>query len=289
MAHFDFSLLLFEALQKLPSLTENMKRSFVATNIESILAPLIDALQQYPRASGSADALHLIGVVHMATFDHHRSEMSCLLVHRFRKTLIDKSHHFDSIVNLTRACINLKSFDEAYQYGLLGERIDNDDIDLFSNMVVASYLSDRKDEARERFEMLKEKSPTRATQVYALVNWKSDLKDTRGDSCDHLVEKFVETKISGDFEKSKTYLSNLQKKPDGKNAWKCWRILSEIYVEMIQKNRESEYLYLQSTAGLASASGKAIAFHPDNARDDKQLLKWHRDALRELDFDDIQL
>jgi len=280
MIDFDFSLLINDALKKF----QGRNDIHHIVDVENIISPLIDALQKYPLTRGSADALHLIGIIHMATLDSHRSEMSCLLVHRFRKTLMNKLSHFNSLVNLTRACINLKSFDEAYQYGLIGERIDNEDLDLLSNMTVASFLSNRKDESRERFEKIKKLDPIRTTEVHDLCNWKSNLKRTDHFSCNDLVEKFEHMKDLKDFEQFKINLSELQKRPDGRNAWKCWRILCEMYIDMMPKNSKSEYLRLQSIAGLAAASGKAIAFHHNKAINDLQLWQWRRDALRKLEF-----
>lgn len=283
MINFDFSILISNAIRQLPNIKTNLK-------IGEIINPICDALVKYPDGRGAGDAIHIIDMVYMGISDHHRSEIACLIVHRFRNTLIDKRHHFNSLVNLTRACINLKSFDESYKYGLMAEEINNNDLDLLSNMTVASYLSNRQKEARERFAILKEKHQLRAAEVHALVNWRSSLKRTDGENCDELVEKFQKMMKSKEIDKFNLSLAELQKQPDGKSSWKCWQILCEWYSNILSKaNFNSEYLRLLNVAGLAASCGKAIAFHPDKDNLDRKLLKWRRESLQELEFFDIQV
>ncbi len=294
MSNFDFRPLIRNAAQAINNFSAlgysaSDQRSQFADLIQGIITPLISALQLHPFEKGAADTVALISKLYMAIPDHYHTAVTSLLVHRLKGTLINPLLHFESLVNLAGACICLKSFEEAYFFGSVAEKI-NDDEDLLAYMTIASHLSDRKDESERRFDRLKQLSPRRATKVHAYTKWKSDLKPTSHLSCDDLVKKFEALKFSIDSEKLETNLSDLQERPDGKNAWKCWRILCEVFVDMMKNSyHTSEFLRLQKIVGLAAASGKALAFHPDKARDDKQLRKWNRDALSELGFDDIQL
>lgn len=270
---YDFSALILEAQQKMQT-----------GKLEAAIKPLINALESYPIAKGAADALHLIGIIHMKTMDGHRCEISCLLAHRLRATLIHPGLEFNNLVNLTRACLNQKSFEEAYVYGRMAEKINNEDPDQLANMTLASALSGKESEyeVANRLEKLKTISPSHVVGVISILEGKSNINPTYHLSCDDLVSQFENIKKSGSFDDYKKSLADLLTRPDGINSWKCWRMVTEIHLAMKPNNPEQEYLQLQEMAGVAAASGKAIAFHPNNAKDDQQLWHWRGNSLGQM-------
>ncbi|MBN1154713.1 hypothetical protein JXB12_07320 [candidate division KSB1 bacterium] len=270
---YDFSALIIEAQQK-------MQRGL----LEPAIRPLINALESFPLGNGAADALYLIGIVHMETLDGHRCEISCLLSHRLRATLIDPDIEFRNLVNLTRACLNQKSFSEAYTYGKIAEQIVKDDEDLMANMLTAGIFSglEKELEISRRYHELQLKSPTHAAGVISIIEGRSNIKRTNNLSCDDLVDKFESNLKSGDFEDYKRNLNELLQKPDGINSWKCWKILTEMHIAMKPADPSQEYLRLQEMAGVAAASGKAIEFHPKKAKDNQKLWHWRGNALGQM-------
>ena len=126
---------------------------------------LRNALEKYPYAAGAADAMHMIDVIHMRLLNGHFTEISCLVAYRLRATLIDSGLEFDILVNLVRACLNQKSFEEAYQYGIIAEKINNSDPDLLANMIAACVFCHKDNEASERTNQLRKISIENLTEL----------------------------------------------------------------------------------------------------------------------------
>ena len=254
--------------------------------LEDALSLLLTELEKYPIARGAADALHLVGIIHMNNMDQHRTEAACLLSYRLRATLIDPNLAFDSLVNLVRACINLKSFNEGYYYGTIAEKMGGkEDPDLLANMVACCVFSDRHDQALERRDRLQALSPQHAAYINAFIQGTSDFQPTHHLSCTQLADEFENLRHADSrqgFNSFKNLLTQLQDRPDGIDAWRCWRIVCEIHNAMIPKDQKKEFLQLQQAACMAAAAGKAIAFHPTHADNDALLWAWRGQALGQM-------
>lgn len=261
--------------------TEKIQRE----NFEAAIIPMLRGLELNPLGEGAADSLFLVGTVNGRLLFSHQAETSFLLSYRLRGTLIDPSLEFDNLVNLTQACLNLKSFEEAYQYGIIAETIKKEDYDLTANLIVACSLTDRLEEAKWRFEKLKNLSLLHANEVHSFLRGKGEIPTkTYQLSCDDLIDRYWKIERTGDLTKLKEWVQDLEKKPDGINSWKCWELLGKYYLSMLSRNPYSEYLILQNKAGLAAASGKAIAFHPQKAEDSFNLWLWRGKSLGEMCF-----
>lgn len=285
MDKFDFSSLIHEA--------KNVLIAGRSYQINKILDSLIDALIQHPYGRGSADACYVIGMIHMGASDPpdpHRSEIVNLLVNRLYETINEEEHYFNSLVNLVKACIDLKSYNEAFKYGLIAEEIykniygtDNKDDVLLENMALATYLSGNKDKAKFYFKQLKKFFKHLVVDAYSIIKeHENKIDDASGEE---LVKKFYELISPQSYTQSnyRECLVELQKKPNIPKAWKCWRILCELHLKALAEE-DNEFLKLQEIACIAASSGKAIAFHPKNAEDDYELWYWRGKYLGELFF-----
>jgi tetratricopeptide (TPR) repeat protein len=73
----------------------------------------------------------------------------------------------------------------------------------------------------------------------------------------------------------------LDRSADGIKSHECWYLLCRIYANQIPGIR-NEYLKLQTWAGLAAASGKALNTRPPNELGSVELWRWRGNALCQL-------
>lgn len=285
--------------------------------LDKAIPPLIAAVSQNPFARGAADAIgHIVGIQY-AIESYHYGEMTALLVYRLRSTLIERKMLFNSLVNLAHFNLGQKSFDEAFAYGTIAERIWPDDEDLLANMVFACAMTGREEEAIERFEQVKRIAPIKAGALASYFEQDSPhFRRTRDDDCsaikkqlqeifelkktsrsvrvvdtgsqdlefgavDDMKQVLVEEGVDTYGEELVLAVRELERHPDGIQAHECWCLLCEIYAAELV-GIHNEYLQLQTWAGLAAASGKALNTKQSDEGDNIKLLRWHGRALSQL-------
>lgn len=266
---YDFSPLILESIEK-------MQKGL----LEDVVPQIIDELMVNPIAIGAADAIYLVQLGHRDTIDAHRTETACLIGYRLRATLINPDLLLRGLVNLTQACLNHKSYEEAYRYGKMAWEINPLDEDLLANMVVICVFTGREQEAVDLHQKLKELSPLHAVNTIDRLKGNQDFKPTYQLSCTDLIEQFSRFLEIGDEKSYRNAYYELLQKPDGIESWKCWRKVCQIHLAAM--GGDNEYLKTQETAGLAAASGKAIAFHPHQAEDDWELWYWRGGSLGQM-------
>lgn len=289
-------------LDRFSQLLIDANRAFQQGKWNAAIDPLIAALEQSPFARGAGDAIASMGIAHYHLQNAHYGEIASLIAYRLRATLIDRNLLFNSLVNLIVFNMVQKSFGEAYGYGAIAEQIRRDDSDLLANMVVACAMTGRKQEAMDRFEHLKQIAPIKAGTVssYFLPD-SPQLDRTQDDDCTAIynqLHKLLESQIAakagrptnlGSYnDQFKGAIRELESHPEGIRAYDCWCELCKIYAHRITGIR-SEYLKLQTWAGLGAASGKAINTRPDQAAASIELWRWRGRALSQLCFYELAL
>jgi tetratricopeptide (TPR) repeat protein len=275
-----------ESARRFSDLIVQANRAFQRGEWEAAIGPLLAAVRDDPRSEGAADALAVVSKAYLNLENAHLGEVACLLVYRLRATLLAREQLFDSMVNLTLFNLRLKSFDEAYSYGRMAERIRWDDPDLLANMVGACLKTGRAEEATERFDELKRISPAKAGAVAKYFDSDGpeipELTETFDLDCSDILGSIRQAAGAGDVERLYRAIRELQDRPDGRGAGDCWRAIGKVYASMLPAENDSGFFALQSYAGLAAAIGKAISADPERSAKDSELWAWRGKALGQL-------
>lgn len=160
----DLSRLIAEATE---ILTEQQSRSY-QQKMPEILNLLLGPVEQFPYARGVADALYLVGVIDREVGLYHQSEVFNLLAWRMRGSLVQRSVEPMILINLAQACLYQKSFEEAYHYGKLAEKVhEKQDDDLLGILSVACVMTGRDSKGREYLNTLSKLSPPKFATALA--------------------------------------------------------------------------------------------------------------------------
>ena len=243
-------------------------------------AALLEAVERHPMARGAADALYHLGVVAMELGRLHEQEVYCLLTHRVRATAIAEEIPFNNLVNLSRACLSLKSFREAWNYGCLAERLRDDDADLLANLLAIGALLGEPDRDR-RLDRLRAIDLSKVAVLTETLAGRTSFQPTRdldgrdlAREFDRLAKSSIDTYLS--------LLAELERRPDCRGADRCWRKLTQAYVEGLAEDPGQGMKFLFNCAGAAAAAGKAINASADDASGDAELWGWYGATLAQL-------
>lgn len=255
------------------------------------LQSIRSAIYNEPVQTGHADALFTLGTAFGSGLTlNHDYETFTLMVYALRSTLNNKSLEFDILVNLCHACLYQKSFEEAYQYGKLAEtNFGDQDVDLLANMIIASTVTNRIAEAKQKSEKLKKLRISKLEEVNEILKGRGPLRPTKDEDCADALADLKEAlrlwqnnKDDQAVTKIRESVVKLAKWPDGLNAWKCWQMLAEFYVS--QSSRPTQLETIEYYARAAAALGKLIAFYPEGKELEPKYWLWHGQSLCELDL-----
>jgi len=247
---------------------------------------LLDAVQPMPRRFGAPEAMAFVAKAHLAARQAHKGEVAGLTAVRLASNLVETELLFDTWVNLCSFSGQLKSFEEAYAYGLKAERIKEGDPDLEANLSMAAVFTGREDEALRRFEKLKTTSPVKAGAVEAYFRPGAadipEMTPTTHLDCKDILNRIRSSVERWAMEELQAAVAELGRQPDGMGARDCWMELCRFYFRLIEVADDDEFLIFQGYAGIAAASAKGINL--DLAEADRGLLlwKWRALALRQL-------
>lgn len=246
----------------------------------------VQAVQPMPRRLGAADALALVGKAYLQVEQAHQGEVACLMSVRLAPTLINPDLLFDNLVNLTFFNLRLKSFEEAYAYGRLAERLRTGDPDLEANLVGACALTGRTEEALERFERLKHASPVKAGMVQSYFSADGpaipETTPTRHLDCSDLLPRIRDAATQSRIDEFHSALTDLQQRPDGNGARDCWLEVYRFYCNSLAAADWDEYQVFQGYAGVVASTGKVISADREAAEKDATLWVRRGVALAEL-------
>jgi hypothetical protein len=265
-----------------PALVDSLELFHVGKPREA-LVKLFTATRQQPKAEGAADALYHLGIFSRELGNRHQEELFYLAAHSVRDTAIARKTVFNNLVNLTRVCIDLRSFREASSYGLLAERIHDDDADLLGNLVAVSVLLEAPD--RElRIERLRAVDPVKLAELGETLTGKNKgFQPTRQLDGSDLVRRFESA--AGRLDALLPLVLELQERPDCVGAARCWRLLADAY-DTAARPGGSGLEAVLTIAGIVAASGKAINASSDRDANDSGLQAKNQAALERLGFND---
>ncbi len=257
---------------------------------ESLLS-ITKALHVMPRRMGAADAKATMAAWYYRSHQAHYGEVACLETLHYAPTFINPDLHFDCLVNLVSFCATLKSFEEAWEYGLIAEKIKSDDTDLMTNMISIAALSGREAEASKRFERLVEEAPMKAQT--AKTNLTGELPgtyhSTRNEDCSDILQKLQSVlAVPGLGPEFPNILIALQQRPEGKGAKDCWTALYRYYKSLLDDAlvEDDTYIIVQASAGIVATTGKALnaadSVADGPADDHNQLWEWRGRAFARL-------
>ncbi len=262
-------------------------------NIDESIAVLLGAISEDPLALGVCDALYVLGQNYMALEQWHKLEKTCLMAYRFRASAVLEDSLFNSLVNLTRACINLKSPREGFTYGLIAESINDNDPELLGNMIILEVMLGL-NEKTGREEKLKKKDISKVVYLNNWLTsddpfWKSHKEDC-GDLWGQInnFEKGIIQWIARKLNKKKgiqfltEWADQLSHKPNGLLANKCWKKLTEVYASGAAAADPSSFNFIISYASATSAAGKAIYSDDRQAEGDAELWYWYGAGLGQM-------
>lgn len=247
---------------------------------------LFQSIRPMARRHGTADALALAAKVYFQLNQAHHGEVACLGTLRLFPSLIAREVLFHTLVNLTSFNLTLKSYEEAYAYGVMAERVQADDSDHTANMVMAAAFTERAEEALARFDRLERLAPMKAAVVKRYLEADGpaveDVRSTRALDCSGILRTLKAAAAAGRGDQLFAPIRELQQRPEGIGARDCWLELCHYYNQTLDIADGDEYLLNQGFAGLAAASGKAINASPAEAERDGALWLWRGTALKEL-------
>lgn len=244
------------------------------------------AIVANPMADGLADALYLQGHIFTARREWHRLEMTCLLAWRFRASAIDPQHVFNALVNLTRACLLQRSPHEALAYGEVAEQLNDQDLDLASNLYAAQAMTQDGAEQGRHFRMLQAQDPSRIAHIRGMLEGEGDYAPTDQLDATDLVRRFEALAHQPpNPQEFFSIIDELGRRPDARGAERCWRMLCRFYLDTMPaspRTAQEHFVAVQNSAGLAAAAGKAISARPDLARKDPVIWAWYGTGLGQL-------
>jgi hypothetical protein len=248
------------------------------------VATLRPVASQYYTCAGAAEALLVLAQIELGAHSWHRAEAFCLIGYRQRETAIHQETVFDNLVNLTWACLQQKSFTEGFRYGLVAERIKENDVDLLANMLMLGGLGGIRDGSEARHQLLRGLDRARLATVEAVLRGeRPDLSPTRDKDASHLRKGTRRLIGMSGFELS-NYLLELLRVPDGVGAYDAWKALTEMYLAEIPAPGEQGLLRLYHVAAATAAAGKALNADPDAGAKEDSLQRTYDRGLVEMGF-----
>lgn len=242
---------------------------------------LTTAIQDDWRLPGSCDVLYHLGIVARAVGDLHQEEVCYILAHHLRSTAVSKDVAFNTLVNLTRTCFDLKSFDEAWQYGVVAEKERHDDLDLAANMAMLATLIEAPDRD-DRLDRLRVRDAVKMTEITStLAGDNPAFQITRGEDGSDLVRLFESTPTK--FPDLSSLIRKLQQRPDCRGAARCWELLACAH-EVAGREATTDWQRLNHLAGLVAAAGKSTSA----ATESEQALATRMDSARKAALVDLE-
>ena len=257
------------------------------------LTEFLGKIYREPIQLGHADALFFISFVFGSGLNlNHDYETFSLMAYFFRNTLVEKKLEGDILTNLSHACVYQKSFEEAYRYGKLAQKYNEQDADLLANLIIASTATKRIQEAKQLSDQLEDINKMKLAVVNKVLLGEDLLHPTKNEDCQNaLLDLEMAQELWNNNRHDLAAINireaviKLNECPDGVDSWKSWKMLGEFYIS--QSDRPMVIEEIEYDARAAAALGKMIAFYPLPKEIDPKYYLWYGQALVKLGVSEL--